>query len=115
MDKTKKELADGYKSRKITGGVYIIGNTFGGKSLVECAVDLRGSKNRFEFSKSTGSCVEPRIRDDWDKFGAENFSFEVLEEISKDDERTDGEFKADILLLKEIWTEKLLQEGKNLY
>jgi hypothetical protein len=114
-DKTKKELADSYKARKIVGGVYVIRNTVGDKSLVECAVDLQGSKNRFEFSKSTGSCVEPRIQNDWNKLGAKGFSFEVLEEIAKDENRTNEEFKADILLLKEIWIEKLLKEGKILY
>jgi hypothetical protein len=114
-DKTKKELADKYKTRKIVGGVYVVRNTVGDKSLVECAVDLQGGKNRFEFSKNTGSCVEPRIQDDWNEFGAKSFSFEILEEISKDNNRTDAEFKADLLLLKEIWTEKLLKDGKALY
>jgi hypothetical protein len=76
---------------------------------------LQGVKNRFEFSKGFGSCVEPVIQNDWTAFGAEKFSFEVLEEITKGENQTAEEFKSDLFLLKKIWAEKLAGEKKDLY
>jgi hypothetical protein len=48
-----------------------------------------------------------KLQSDWNKQGSEQFVFEVLEELKKNETQTMDEFKADIALLKEIWLEKL--------
>ncbi|MDR1674004.1 MAG: GIY-YIG nuclease family protein [Oscillospiraceae bacterium] len=100
----KKEIRDQYKNREITGGVYAVKNTQSGKILLESTADLQGAQNRFEFSVKTGSPAFVKLQRDWN---AGNFTFEVLDPLTKKDTQSDKEFSDDIAALKEIWTEKL--------
>lgn len=112
MDKNrKKELLLQYKERKVIGGVYVIRNKENGKMLLLSALDLNGSKNRFEFSKQTGSCSYIKLQSDWNKLGWDMFEFEVLEKIEKKPEQTDGEFKEDVKLLEEMHLSKISKDS----
>jgi len=106
----KKELQSQYKEREIIGGVFIIKNTITGKILLDSAADLQSSKNRFEFAKKSGSCINMKLQADWNTQNGEHFVFEVLEELKKGETQTQAEFKADIALLKTLWLEKLADE-----
>ncbi len=112
-NKTKKELKLQYKERTITGGVFAIRNTVNNRLLLDATTDLQGSKNRFDFTKMTGSGLHLKIQKDWTAQKGEGFVFEVLEELEKDPVQTQQEFEADIQVLKELWGEKLA--GENLY
>ena len=101
-----------YKEREIIGGVFAIRNTLNNKLLLDAAVNLKGSQNRFEFSRKHGSCIYMKLQKDWGKQGG-HFVFEVLEELKKGETQTDEEFKEDIAVLKEIWLTKLSE--KDLY
>lgn len=103
----KKELIARYKQRPITGGVFRIVNTKTGKYLLASDIDIRGSRNRFNFSVSTGSCVQMKLQKDWDDFGAGAFVFEILEELEKNSEQELNAFREDLNLLEEMWREKL--------
>jgi len=47
------------------------------------------------------------LRDEYKvKYGAEAFSFEILEEIEKKDSQTTDEFKEDLMVLEQLWAEK---------
>ncbi|MDD4688908.1 MAG: GIY-YIG nuclease family protein [Eubacteriales bacterium] len=105
--KSKKELITQYKEREIVGGVYIIKNTLNNKILLKAGTNLQGSKNRFEFSQKTGSCIDMKLQGDWNKQGGKQFVFEVLEELKKGETQTAEEFKTDISALKEMWLDKL--------
>jgi len=96
-----------YRERKVTGGVFAVRNVRSGKILLESSTDLKGSKNRFDFSKSTGSCVFTKLNKDWASDGSEAFVFEILEELDMGEAQTSQEFKSDVELLKEIWIENL--------
>ena len=107
---TKKELQLQYKEREVTGGVYLIRNTQKNKLLCEISMELNSTRNRFEFSQKTGSCVYMKVQKDWAEDGSSQFVFEVLEELKKGDTQTDAQFKADLELLREMWLEKLSNE-----
>ncbi|MEA4988163.1 MAG: GIY-YIG nuclease family protein [Anaerovorax sp.] len=108
MDRqSRKEKIEAYKQRKVIGGIYLIKNTVNGKSLLQSSTDLAGSKNRFEFSCHTGSCMIYKLKKDWEEFGKDVFVFEVLEELVKKETQTPKEFSEDIKTLEEIWMEKL--------
>lgn len=111
--KSKKELKAQYKEREMVGGVYMIINTLTGRILLRTDTDLQGSKNRFEFSQKTGSCVDRLLQSDWNKEGAGIFILEVLEELKKGETQTEEKFEADINFLKEIWLDKL--SGRDFY
>ena len=106
-NKTKKDIMAQYKEREIIGGICAIKNTMNDRILVEATVDLQGSKNRFEFSRKTGSCVHMKLQSDWTKQGSGQFVFEVLEELKKGETQTAAEFRADLEVLKEMWLDKL--------
>jgi hypothetical protein len=111
---SKKELIQQYKERPITGGVFRIVNTQTGRILLLAEPDLRGSKNRFDFSVLTGGCTYSALQRDWSDFGPKTFVFEILEEIEKKPDQTPKEFREDLDLLKELWQEKL-GEGVSYY
>ena len=46
-------------------------------------------QNRFNFSVKTNSCLNLKLRNDWNKYGANSFTFEILEEV---------EMKSEILM-----------------
>ena len=106
-NKAKKDLIAQYKEREVIGGIYTIRNRLNDKLLLGVATDLQGSKNRFEFSQMTGSCIDLKLKSDWNKTGSEQFVFEVLEELKKGETQTEKEFKADLECLKELWLDKL--------
>jgi len=108
---TKKELQAQYKEREVIGGVYVIRNTLHNKLLLDAAVDLHGSKSRFDFAIKTGSCIHPKLQNDWLAQKGRQFEFEILDELKKGDIQTNKEFKADIDLMKEMWLEKLSAEN----
>lgn len=109
MDKqaARKEKIARYKQRMLKGGVYRIVNTRSGKMLLEAAADLAGSKNRFDFSVATGSCVNFKLQRDWLALGAGAFSFEVLEELAQKQDQTEDEFREELEVLRQLWDEKL--------
>ena len=110
---SRKQIIEQYKQRQVIGGVFQIRNTNTGKIYVDASVDLAGSQNRFAFAQSTGSAIVYKLQRDWAAQGADTFTFEILEEISKDENQSDAEFKADVKALKEIWLEKLA--GADMY
>ena len=103
---SRKELISRYKERKITGGVYTIKNLNTGKFFLHSTTDMRASRNRFDFSKNTGTCTYKNIQEDWTISGPSAFEFEALEELERRDAQTDHEFESDIATLKELWMEK---------
>ncbi len=102
----RRDQKAAYRQRKITGGVCAIKNTANGKVLLVSTEDLEGIKNRFEFSQQTGGCIHMKLQEDWKKFGVNIFVLEVLEELTKKESQTAKEFKDDINMLKELWSEK---------
>jgi hypothetical protein len=104
---SKKEKMAEYKERKVTGGIYAIKNSVTGKLLLLSTCDLQGSQNRFLFSQKTGSCINIKLQDDYSKYGADAFVFEVLEDLEKKETQTAKEFTEDMKILLELWTEKL--------
>jgi hypothetical protein len=109
----KKELKARYQEREIVGGTYLLRNKITGRALLETAPSLQSIKNRFEFSRGTGTCPYAKLQADWTAQNGEGFEFEVLEDLKKGDTQTDKEFKADLETLKEMWKEKL--SGADLY
>ena len=103
----RKALTLAYRERKVIGGVYRIVNTENSNILLAPTADLQGAKNRFDFSLKTGSCVNLKIQKDWDEYGANAFTFEILEELEKKEDQTPKEFQEDLKVLQEMWQEKL--------
>ncbi len=104
---TKRELKENYKNRKVTGGIYCITCVGNHRRWMKSTRNIEGERNRYHFFLSTNSCPEPGMLKEWNQYGAESFSFTVLEEIEKGETQTDREFAEDIAVLLQMWTEKL--------
>lgn len=102
----KKMMTAAYKQRAVIGGICAIKNIKTGRTLLVDTQDITGSRNRFEFSRQTGSAVSMIIQTDWQTYGFDSFSFEVLEELKKSETQTLKEFAEDLKILKEMWREK---------
>jgi len=50
------------------------------------------------------------LQEDWSENGSGSFSLEILEELKRGETQTDVQFKADLDILKDLWSEKLSDE-----
>ena len=107
----KKALIHAYKTKKDIGGICKITNSKNGKILLFAAPDLVGAKNRFEFSCKTQSCFQLELKTDWQEFGPQAFSFEVVEELEKMPDQTNKEFRDDLKELLLMWQENVSQNS----
>ena len=95
-----------YKERTKTAGVFMVKNHANGKLLLGSSLDLAGPLNRHRFMLKSRQHRNAALQRDWDAFGADNFTFEVLETVRPSD---DPGFNVDdeLTLLEQIWLEKL--------
>lgn len=54
----------------------------------------------------TGTSLGFRLQKDWETFGGDAFTFEILEEITQKETQTEAEFREELELLGELWAEK---------
>lgn len=102
----KKEIINEYKNRKQIGGICKITNTTTGKIFVFTVPDLEAGRNRFEFTKRTGSGINLKLKRDWDIYGSDNFIFEVVEKLEKNIDQTAKEFNEDLNELLALYIQK---------
>ena len=103
----RKQAIYEYKEKKTTGGVYKITNTESKKSLIKGEIDLSSMENRFNFSVKTNSCLNLKLREDWNKDGANAFTFEILEEVEMKSEMDRRQFKKQLDELADKYSEKM--------
>lgn len=99
-----------YKNRKQLGGVFAVRNAGNRKSYVQYTGDINGSRNRFEFSRTTGGCAFKLMEEDFKKFGAGAFTFEIIEQLEQKEGQTDAEFQEELKALYGIITEGMDKE-----
>ena len=102
----KSEAKRKYKETLQPMGIYIVKNLVNGKILIGSSKNLPGRINRFKFGLKYGTERIPELVEDYKKYGEENFSFEVLDELKpKDDPLYD--YTEDLEELEKLWVEKL--------
>jgi hypothetical protein len=103
----RRELSRAYKERRKRGGIYTITNCRSGKYLLCRTSDLASAHNRFQFAVTTGSTVDPRLRKEWEEYGAAAFTLTVLEELEQGPEQSQADFLADLTTLEALWRANL--------
>ena len=104
---SRRDLSKAYKERPQRGGVYTITNMANGRYLLGRAANLDGVRNRFQFAVTTGSTVDPRLRDDWRTFGAQAFVLEIREELEQRPDQIQAAFLDDLKTLEDLWRAQL--------
>ena len=102
----RRNLKNAYKEQAAVGGIYCIECSGNRRRWLKASPNLAGMRNKYEFAIAIGSCPEPGMRSEWLRYGAASFSFTVLETLPKKETQTDAEFREDLGVLLELWTEK---------
>jgi len=114
QDKTRAELRRAYKETPRQAGIFQIKNTQSGKILLGSSTNLHGPLNKHRFMLSIGKHANAALQSDWNQFGAEVFTFEILEIIKPSDDPTFN-LEDELTLLEEIWLEKLQLTAERRY
>lgn len=112
--KTRKELKAAYKNKKYQMGVFQIKNTINGKIFIGSSLDLTAIWNRQKTQLKFGSHPNKPLQMDWNAFGEENFSYEILAEI-KQAEGKEQNYKNEVAGLEELYLEEFLPFDDNGY
>ncbi|HSJ87721.1 MAG TPA: GIY-YIG nuclease family protein [Anaerolineales bacterium] len=112
--KSRKELNREYLERPKPAGVFQVKNTANGKVLLGSSLNLDGALNGHKFTLKIGSHRNKALQEDWERYGAESFVFEILEVVQV---REDPNFNLsdELTLLEMIWLEKLQPFGEKGY
>jgi group I intron endonuclease len=114
MAKSQKEINREYKERKKPAGVYQIKNLSNGKVFIGSNMNLEGPLNSHKFQLMSGRHPNEALQKEWNEYGPEKFSFEILEVVKfKDD--PDFNLRDEVTLLEQIWLEKLQPFGEKGY
>ncbi|HBN08395.1 MAG TPA: hypothetical protein DD435_07030 [Cyanobacteria bacterium UBA8530] len=112
----KEELKAAYKQnwhKLRTMGVYQIKNRANGKVFLEASLNLEGTIDRDRMWLTMGGHQNQKLQQEWDTFGAQTFTIEILETLTPTDDPRDYALEAKILL--EIWLETLSPYGEKGY
>ena len=101
----KKELKREYKQTLRPMGVFQIRNRVNEKVFIGSSLNLDGIFNRHGFQLKMSGHPNKALQCDWNRFGAENFEFEILEELFPR-ENPDYDYRADLEVLEDLWLEK---------
>jgi len=106
MDR-KAELKNEYKMNPRQGGIYIIKNTVNGKIFIGSGPNVEGQINKQKFMLGINSMPVVELQNDWNKYGEEKFTFEILDRLKRKEEMSSKDYKNELLLLEEMWVDKL--------
>ncbi len=114
MDGKQKEAKRAYKETARPMGIFQIRNLLNDKIFIGFSVDLPGIFNRYRFQLEMGNHPNKQLQAEWTEFGAVNFVFEILDEISPN-KPPGHNYAADLNLLEDLWLEKLAPYGDDGY
>ncbi|MGI6603835.1 MAG: GIY-YIG nuclease family protein [bacterium] len=110
----RRMIKQEYKQTPRPKGVIAIRNLVNGKILVLSSPNLDGGINRHRFQLEQGMHPNRQLQKDWNEYGAESFSFEILEELKlKEDPSHD--YREDLEALEAKWLEHLQPYGERGY
>ena len=110
---TNKELKDQYKQTKFPAGVFQIKNKVNGKIFVSGNMNLNKIWNRHKTELKFGSHRNKEMQNDWNKYGEENFVFEIISELNQGNEKLD--LNHELKVLTEMYLEELQPYGEQGY
>ncbi|HEU5430443.1 MAG TPA: GIY-YIG nuclease family protein [Thermomicrobiales bacterium] len=105
----RKELRAQQGQTPPEAGVYLIRNNATGKGLLGVTPNLGSVRNKLTFAQSTGTAavLDRRLHDDIRRFGADAFTFDVLETLDVTPDMPPTAIQADLATLEQLWREKL--------
>lgn len=102
---------NGHKLR--TMGVYRITNHINGKVFLDGSANLDGAIARDRLWLARGGHLNHQLQKEWQEFGPEAFTFEVLETLTPTDDPRD--YAGEVALLLAAWVAQLEPFGEKGY
>lgn len=112
MDKAAAKLE--YKLSHRPMGVFQIRNTTNDRVFVDSSLNIPGKINRHRFQLNAGSFKSKSLQKDWNELGEASFEFETLEPVEPRSDST-YDYAADVLVLEDLWLERLEPYGDSGY
>ena len=110
----KKQLKKKYQQSPREMGVFLIRNNVSDKVLLAVGLDLPGNINRHKFQLQHGIHPNQSLQDDWNEFGSNSFSFEIVDQVTtRADPNVD--YRKELASLEKLWLEKLQPFGDRGY
>ena len=108
----RSELKRAYKEKPPAMGVFAVRNLPEGKVLVGSSLNLPGALNRLRFElMHLGHRKFPALQEDWNRLGADAFSFEVLD-VLEPPEEPGTDLGEELRILEALWMERLRPYGE---
>lgn len=114
MAKSRQDLKREYKERAIPAGVFQVRNAANGKVLLGSSLNLDGPLNRHRFMLTIGKHPSESLQEEWNRYGADKFTFEILE-VARVKDDPDFNLEDELTLLEQIWIEKAQPFGEKGY
>lgn len=102
----RKDLKSAYKQNPPPMGVYQIKNKLTGKVLIGSSMDLPGKKNSQWFQLKMDGHMNKTLQADWNMYGSDAFTFDILETI-KTTEFLPADYRKALTALEEKWLTNL--------
>ena len=102
----KKELKKAYKQTIQPMGIYQIKNKVNGKIFIGWTKNIKGKFNSIQFQLTNGSFIINSLQEDFNKYGFDNFSYDVLDQLEPNEDPA-YDYTNDLVTLEELWLEKL--------
>lgn len=104
--KGNKQLKEDYKQKKFPIGVFQIRNTINNKILVGSSTNLDAIWNRHKAELKLGGHRNQILQKEWNEFGEDNFSFEILYTIDQKDGDT-IDYNKEVKKAEELFIDEL--------
>jgi hypothetical protein len=111
---SKSDLKRAYKDNPPPAGIFQVSNMANGKVFLGKGLNVRGILNSQKAQLQFGSHRNRDLQQDYHQFGAEKFTFEVLDQLDPSD-KTPQQMQEDLAALEELWLEKLRPYGERGY
>ncbi|MCP4400587.1 MAG: metalloregulator ArsR/SmtB family transcription factor [bacterium] len=105
MDR-RKELKQQYKNTPTIAGVLQMKNLKNGKMFIGSGLNVQSKLNGHRIQLQIGSHRNKALMQDWKEYGAENFSFDILETLELKGEISHKD-REELQTLEGLWLEKL--------
>jgi group I intron endonuclease len=121
MDKQqRKQLIQNYKQTHRPMGIYQLKNQINGKLLIGSSMNLDAAFNRETFMLSMNSHINRELQEDWNQYGKDAFTFDILERIKPREEIITHpdeleKYQTELKEMEEKWLQKLQPYGDRGY
>ena len=101
----KKHLKEIYKNMVPPMGVFSLRNNQTGRVFLGSSLNLKNKYERIKIMLGMGNHYNSELQKDWNDYGEESFTFEILETLEVKDDKSYN-YSEDLEILELLWIDK---------